>query len=320
MEEDPYEAQPGVQGEGGVGGTARPGVGGRDCAPLQGPRQRSLQVETAAARQRGAVVRDGPWRWRGVGAGGCPTQEDRRADGGAGFVIQRARALPMTQRRVLMAPNGTLSMRRQCALLAVTRSSVYYEPVVPDAEELALMRRIDELHLQHPFFGSRMITQTLKAEGPVINRKRVPTPDAVDGAGEHGATTHNEHAGAGPPRLPVSAAGAHDRTAEPGLGHGYHLHPDGARLRLPGGDHRLVLPPGPGVAAVQHAGHGLLPRGVEGRPRTLRPADHLQHRPGLAVHGGGLHPRSARPGGSRSAWTARAATSTTSSWSGSGGR
>ena len=79
----------------------------------------------------------------------------------------------MTQRRVLMAPNGTLSMRRQCALLAVTRSSVYYEPVVPDAEELALMRRIDELHLQHPFFGSRMITQTLKAEGPVINRKRV---------------------------------------------------------------------------------------------------------------------------------------------------
>ena len=63
-----------------------------------------------------------------------------------------------------MAPNGTLSMRRQCALLAVTRSSVYYEPVVPDAEELALMRRIDELHLQHPFFGSRMITQTLKAD------------------------------------------------------------------------------------------------------------------------------------------------------------
>ena len=79
----------------------------------------------------------------------------------------------MTQRRVLMAPNGTLSMRRQCALLAVTRSSVYYEPVVPDAEEWALMRRIDELHLQHPYFGSRMITQTLKAEGPVINRKRV---------------------------------------------------------------------------------------------------------------------------------------------------
>ena len=53
----------------------------------------------------------------------------------------------MTQRRVLIAPTGTLSMRRQCDLLAVSRSSVYYEPVGPDAEELALMRRIDELHL-----------------------------------------------------------------------------------------------------------------------------------------------------------------------------
>ena len=219
-----------------------------------------------------------------------------------------------------MAPNGTLSMRRQCALLAVTRSSVYYEPVVPDAEELALMRRIDELHLQHPFLRQPDDHADVEGRGPRDQSEARPTPDAVDGAGEHGATTHNEHAGAGPPRLPVSAAGAHDRTAEPGLGHGYHLHPDGARLRLPGGDHRLVLPPGPGVAAVQHAGHGLLHRGVEGRPRTLRPADHLQHRPGLAVHGGGTSPAFCATGGSRSAWTARAATSTTSSWSGSGGR
>ena len=171
----------------------------------------------------------------------------------------------MTQRRVLMAPYGTLSTRRQCELLAVPRSSVYYEPVAPDAEELALMRRIDELHLQHPFFGSRMITQTLKAASTVINRKRGPATDASDGPREHGAEAPDEHAGAGPSGLPVSAARARDRAAEPGVGHGYHLHPDGARLRLPGGDHRLVLPPGAGVAAVQHAGHGLLPRGPAGR-------------------------------------------------------
>ena len=80
----------------------------------------------------------------------------------------------MTQRRVRMAPYGTLSTRRQCELLAVNRSSVYYESVAPDAEDLALMRRIDELHLPRPFFGSRMVTQTVKAEGAVINRKRVP--------------------------------------------------------------------------------------------------------------------------------------------------
>ena len=55
----------------------------------------------------------------------------------------------------------------------MNRSSLYYTPVEPDAAELAWMRRIDELHLKHPFFGSRMLTQTLKKEGRVINRKHV---------------------------------------------------------------------------------------------------------------------------------------------------
>ena len=64
-------------------------------------------------------------------------------------------------------------MRRQCELLGVNRSILYYEPVEPDAEELSLMRRMDELHLKHPFFGSRMMVRTLKGEGIAVNRKRV---------------------------------------------------------------------------------------------------------------------------------------------------
>jgi len=64
-------------------------------------------------------------------------------------------------------------MRRQCELLDVNRSSLYYTPVEPDAEELALMRRMDELHLRHPFFGSRVLAHTLKQEGKQVNRKRV---------------------------------------------------------------------------------------------------------------------------------------------------
>ena len=79
----------------------------------------------------------------------------------------------MTPRRELVEPNAPLSMRWQCELLGVNRSSLYYEPVEPDGEQLALMRRMDELHLKHPFFGSRMMTQTLKAEGSAVNRKRV---------------------------------------------------------------------------------------------------------------------------------------------------
>jgi len=64
-------------------------------------------------------------------------------------------------------------MRRQCELLSVGRSSLYYQPVGQDPEELALMRRMDEIHLEHPFFGSRTLAHVLNNEGQMINRKRV---------------------------------------------------------------------------------------------------------------------------------------------------
>ena len=79
----------------------------------------------------------------------------------------------MTTRRTWVEPDVRLSMRRQCELLALNRSSLYYEPVKPDREELALMRSMDELHLKRPFFGSRMMTQTIKGQGFNVNRKRV---------------------------------------------------------------------------------------------------------------------------------------------------
>ena len=64
-------------------------------------------------------------------------------------------------------------MRRQCELLQVCRSSLYYESEPTREEELALMRRLDELHLEFPFYGSRRMTQTLKRGGTEVNRKRV---------------------------------------------------------------------------------------------------------------------------------------------------
>jgi putative transposase len=66
-----------------------------------------------------------------------------------------------------------LSVRRQCELLRVSRSGLYYEPEPTSEEELALMRRIDELHLKQPFYGSRLIAVTLRKEGRDVNRKRV---------------------------------------------------------------------------------------------------------------------------------------------------
>jgi putative transposase len=65
------------------------------------------------------------------------------------------------------------SVRRQCELLRLSRSGFYYEPVATSPEELALMRRIDELHLKYPFYGSRKLSHELRGEGHEANRKRV---------------------------------------------------------------------------------------------------------------------------------------------------
>ena len=66
-----------------------------------------------------------------------------------------------------------LSLSRHCELLDVSRSSQYYEPLGESAENLALMRRLDELHLAHPFYGSRQMTRHLRREGVVVGRHRV---------------------------------------------------------------------------------------------------------------------------------------------------
>jgi putative transposase len=66
-----------------------------------------------------------------------------------------------------------LSLRRQCELLSVSRSGLYYEAIATSVDELALMRRIDEIHLKWPFYGSRKVSRVLRDEGRGANRKRV---------------------------------------------------------------------------------------------------------------------------------------------------
>ena len=68
-----------------------------------------------------------------------------------------------------------LPIVRQAQLLDVSRSSVYYRPRPTSEVDLALMRRIDELHLEHPFAGSRMLRDLLRREGFEVGRKRVTT-------------------------------------------------------------------------------------------------------------------------------------------------
>lgn len=68
-----------------------------------------------------------------------------------------------------------LPLTRQAELLRLGRSSLYYEPRPVPASELAIMRRIDALHLDYPFAGSRMLRDLLRGEGVVIGREMVRT-------------------------------------------------------------------------------------------------------------------------------------------------
>ena len=73
----------------------------------------------------------------------------------------------------MISSQHALSITRQCQLLSLNRSTAYYQPKSVSAEELALMRRIDEMHLKRPFYGSRRLRDWLWEEGHEINRKCV---------------------------------------------------------------------------------------------------------------------------------------------------
>ena len=81
----------------------------------------------------------------------------------------------------MMEPTHALPVSRQAALLDISRANVYYLPRPVCAADLVLMRRLDELHLQHPFAGSRMLRDMLKLEGVDIGRRHVRTLMALLG-------------------------------------------------------------------------------------------------------------------------------------------
>lgn len=69
--------------------------------------------------------------------------------------------------------NAELSVREQCRLLGIHRSSIYYDPQPETEENLQFMRLMDEEHLKHPARGSRQMIDFLEDQGFMVNRKRV---------------------------------------------------------------------------------------------------------------------------------------------------
>lgn len=82
--------------------------------------------------------------------------------------------LSRTERIALLDwQGGELSIKAQADLLGLNRSGLYYKPVAPSPEEIALKHRIDVIYTEHPFYGSKRITAQLRREGWVVNRKAV---------------------------------------------------------------------------------------------------------------------------------------------------
>src|ERR1039458_9008386 len=144
------------------------------------------------------------------------------------------------------------------------------------------MRRLDQLHLEFPFAGSRMLRGLLAAEGCKICRRHVKTLMR---------------------RMGIEALYRRPRTTKPEPGH--KIYPyllRGMAIKRPNQvwamdityipmarGARLVQPPRAVVAAVDHDGSGILRRDVGGCFGSSRQAGDLQHRSGLAVYGLGLH-------------------------------
>ncbi len=101
-------------------------------------------------------------------------QQLGRLKGENDFFIAKARLMGAKQRKQMIEPHlRTPSISRQCQLLSLSRSSLYYTPAPVSAEELELMRLIKKQHLKAPTFGSRSMVQHFRQQGRQVNRKRI---------------------------------------------------------------------------------------------------------------------------------------------------
>lgn len=100
-------------------------------------------------------------------------RQDRRIGHGEGFFIQGARSHALSERRQMVDRKHHLPITRQCKLLGLNRSTLYYRPAGESAENLAIMRTLDELYIDRPTIGSRTMRDCLEDKGIQVGRHRI---------------------------------------------------------------------------------------------------------------------------------------------------
>ena len=218
-------------------------------------------------------------------------RQDRRADAGERFFRGRAQQGGIAERKAMIDRDHALSVTKQAEVVGIARSTVYYLPRPVSAADLALMQQIDRLHMEFPFAGARMLRRLLAANGSKVGRRHVKTlmqRMGIEALYRRPRTTKPEP---GHKIYPYLLRGRGGHAAEPGVGDGHHVHPDGEGLRLSRGRARLVLAARPVVARVDHDGSVVLRRDVGGGAGEARQAGDLQHGSRLAVHLRSVHGR-----------------------------
>jgi putative transposase len=166
--------------------------------------------------------------------------------------------------------DADLSIVAQCRLLKVARSSLYWHPAAVSEDDLRLMRRIDELYLARPFYGTRRMVAALRREDGSVNRKRVRRLMGImriEAIYQKPNTSrrHPDHV-----VYPYLLRCLVIDRAEPGVVRRHHVHSAREGVRVSGRGDGLVQPPGSGLAFVDRLGRRILCRGLAGSAGSIR--------------------------------------------------
>jgi putative transposase len=153
--------------------------------------------------------------------------------------------------------HADISLSRQCELLGVNRSGLYYEPLGKSEENLTLMRLRDEQYTRTPFYGSRKMVEWLDTQGFDVNRKRVTRLMGLLGIEAVYPKPKLSQPEDGHKDLSVPAERSWSGSRQSGVEHKHDIHKDGAGLHLPGGCNGLVQPVRSQLAVVADTGSRL---------------------------------------------------------------
>lgn len=135
-----------------------------------------------------------------------------------------------------------LSVRRQCEIVFMNRSSFYYEPVPVSAEDKVIMYLIDEIYTAWPFYGARKISLELKDLKIPVGRRRTGSLMRLMGLEAVFPKKEPIKASSGSSGVSVSVAWCRDHQVQSGLEHGHYVREAKARVCLSLRRHRLAQP------------------------------------------------------------------------------